>query len=63
MEHRLEPYKGNPMTNKWVNIETGFSEAYQLYHLVNDPRQQNNLAQQYPDKVKEMEKTLNAIQK
>jgi arylsulfatase A-like enzyme len=49
----IPPYKG-PAVAKEVNIETGNSNQYQLYDLQADPGQQNNLAQQKPEKLKEM---------
>lgn len=49
----IPPYKG-PAVAKEVNIETGNSDQYQLYDLQADPGQQNNLAQQNPEKLKEM---------
>ena len=42
-------------------IESGNSPVPQLYDLKNDIGEKNNLAQKYPDKVKEMEQLLEAI--
>lgn len=41
------------------NIETGASELPQLYNLSNDLGEKNNLASQFPERVKELEKILN----
>lgn len=49
----IPPYKG-PAVNKKVNIELGNSDVYQLYNLKEDIGQTNNLAEQYPEKLKEM---------
>ena len=49
----IPPYKGSPV-NKEVNIENGNSSVYQLYNLLDDIGQQKNLAEQMPDKLKEM---------
>ena len=42
----------------WVerrkNIESGHSLDPQLYNMINDPGEQNNLAEKHPEKVKEM---------
>jgi arylsulfatase A-like enzyme len=43
------------------NIEGGISTNPQLYNLENDPGEKNNLAEEYPEKVKEMESLLQAI--
>lgn len=43
------------------NIEGGISTESQLYNLENDPGEKNNLADKYPEKVKEMEALLQAI--
>ncbi|MHB8209500.1 sulfatase family protein [Mucilaginibacter sp.] len=45
---------------KQVGIETGNSPEPQLYNLNNDIGEKNNLASQYPQKVKELEKLLNS---
>jgi len=38
--------------------ETGLSTAPQLYNLKEDPSEQHNLAEQYPERVKKMAETL-----
>ncbi|MEX0275434.1 MAG: arylsulfatase [Flavobacteriaceae bacterium] len=59
----IPPHQGRPKTNKWVNIETGNSDEYQLYNLLEDPSQEHNLATENPGKVQEMEKELMALKK
>nr|WP_262896380.1 hypothetical protein [Carboxylicivirga marina] len=49
----IPPYDG-PAKNKWVNIELGNSNHYQLYNLAKDIGQQINLAENEPVKLKEM---------
>ena len=49
----IPPYNG-PAVNKSVNIELGNSEDYQLYNLAEDPGQHTNLAQDNPEKLREM---------
>ncbi|GAO44403.1 putative sulfatase [Flavihumibacter petaseus NBRC 106054] len=44
-----------------TNIETGNSPLPQLYHLKKDPCEKDNLASQYPGKVKEMAEALEKI--
>lgn len=56
----IEPNKGESF-NKLTGIETGNSLQPQLYNLKNDIGEKNNLAQKYPDKVKEMEALLLSI--
>lgn len=53
----IAPSNG-PVFNKMVAIETGNSPEAQLYHLTADEGEQQNLATQYPDKVKELEALL-----
>ena len=54
----IPPYKG-PAVNEKVQIELGNDSEFQLFNLVNDIGQQNNLAKANPDKLKEM---LNAFE-
>jgi len=56
----IPPYKGSPI-NKEVNIETGNSKKYQLYHLTDDIGEQKNLADSEPEKLKEMIKAFEAL--
>ncbi len=51
----IPPYRG-AVLNKQVNIELGNSDTYQLYNVKEDVGQQNNLAEQEPNKLKEMKK-------
>ena len=56
----IPPYPG-PMVLKEVNIETGNSDQYQLYNLEEDLPQQNNLAEKFPEKLKEMKAAYEII--
>jgi len=49
----IPPYDG-PAISKNVNIEIANAQYYQLYNLLEDPGEQNNLAESLPDKLKEM---------
>ncbi|WP_439183413.1 sulfatase family protein [Carboxylicivirga taeanensis] len=56
----IPPYKG-PAKNNLVNIELANAQEYQLYNLIEDIEQQNNLAENNPDKVQEMMDIFNVI--
>ena len=56
----IPPYKG-PAVNKFVNIELGNADQYQLYNLAEDIGEQNNLAESQPDKLQEMIREFEAI--
>lgn len=56
----IEPAKG-PAVNEAVNIETGLSQEPQLYNLKEDKEELHNLAEEHPEKVKEMAKELEQI--
>lgn len=56
----IPPYKGSPI-NKYVNIEVGNAEDYQLYNLKEDIGQENNLAKSNPEKLQEMIARYEAI--
>src|SRR5690606_35777624 len=56
----IPPYNG-PAVNTWVNIELGNSDEYQLYDLATDPGQQNNLAMDRQDKLRDMVRNFEAI--
>lgn len=49
----IPPYNG-PAVNTWVDIELGNSRQYQLYDLSKDPGEQHNLADEKPEKLKQM---------
>ncbi len=49
----IPPYPG-PEIARNVNIELGNSDVYQLFNLDDDIGEQNNLAETYPEKLKEM---------
>ena len=50
-----------PKVNAQVNIELGNDTVPQLYDLAADPGERTNLAEKYPEKVKEMEARLEKI--
>jgi arylsulfatase A-like enzyme len=56
----IPPYPG-PAVNRNVNIELGNSSEYQLYNLSEDLGEQQNLADDQPEKLKEMIDTFNEI--
>ena len=56
----IPPYKG-PAINKFVNIELGNSDGYQLYNLAEDMGEQNNLAESQPEKLQEMVSAFETI--
>ena len=49
----IPPYKG-PLVNKFVNIETGNSDEFQLYNLKEYIAQEHNLASTHAGKLQEM---------
>jgi arylsulfatase A-like enzyme len=57
----IPPHKGSKIVNKFVNNETGRSSEYQLYNLKEDRGQLINLADTFPDKIKEMSDEIVAI--
>lgn len=56
----IPPYQGPGLLQE-VNIETGNSKQYQLYHLKEDIRQQHNLAESHGKKLKEMIQAFESI--
>ncbi|WP_340114613.1 sulfatase family protein [Maribellus mangrovi] len=56
----IPPYKG-PAKITSVNIEIGNAPEYQLYNLSDDIGQQQNVAENYPDVLKEMIKEYTDI--
>ncbi len=57
----IEPNNGPKMTNPFVNIELGNDRKPQLYNLKDDIGETNNLAENYPEKVKELAGLLQKI--
>jgi len=58
----LPPNNGPANTNpQLTNIETGNLPKPQLYNLKEDVGEKNNLAEKYPDKVKQMEALLKQV--
>lgn len=58
----IEPSNA-PRMDTLTNIELGNSKLPQLYNLKNDIGEKNNLAEKYPEKVKEMQAELLFIKK
>lgn len=56
----IPPYRGAAVNTR-VNIELGNSSEYQLYNLAEDPGQQHNLADENPEKLREMVRAFEAI--
>ncbi len=57
----IPPYKGGKKISWGVDMETGFSSEPQLYNVKEDPGQQNDLADEMPEKVQQMQMKFNAI--
>jgi len=57
----IPPNDGPKIVNKWVKNETANSRDFQLYDLTEDVGQLKNLALAYPEKLKEMIKTMKEI--
>lgn len=53
----IEPSNGEAY-NKYTNIELGNSKEEQLYNIIEDRGEKNNLASQYPDKIEELKRIL-----
>ncbi|MEO7317342.1 MAG: arylsulfatase, partial [Ginsengibacter sp.] len=54
----IQPNKG-PAVFQLTNIESGNLAIAQLYNLKNDLGEKNNVAEKYPEKVKELAALLN----
>ncbi len=54
----IPPYQGSPKMNPEVNMEMGPSDDYQLYNTKKDIGQKNNVANLFPEKLKEMKETF-----
>lgn len=52
------PYSGSFawIDNEWKLHQNG--ETFELYHLENDPKEENNLASQFPQRINSMKKAL-----
>lgn len=58
----IEPSNGQAI-NKQTNTELGHLKLPQLYNLAADPGEKNNLAEQNPDRVKELSELLEQVKK
>jgi arylsulfatase A-like enzyme len=63
---RVGPWKlidshGGPRVNRSTNTELGNAPAPQLYHLEDDPGEQNDLAAERPEKLRELAEMLGRI--
>ncbi|MBN1781101.1 arylsulfatase [bacterium] len=56
----IEPKEG-PKLMADKNIETGRDKKAQLYHVIRDPGERNNVAEKYPEMTSQMETLLNRI--
>ena len=56
----IPPYKGSAL-NEFVNIEVGNSKKHLLFNLDLDKSQENDLSDDYPEKLKEMIKRYEEI--
>ncbi len=54
----IAPFKGPKLVPWGPIIETGFQLRTQLYNLKSDPKEMNNLADEFPEKVIEMQEKL-----
>ena len=59
----IEPLNGPKLVPWGPIIETGFQKKPQLYNIVNDPNEQENLALKYPEKVKDLREKLINLKK
>ena len=57
----IPPYEGPAMSNKWVNIELGYSSDPQLYRLSNDPSQEENVYTGNKEVADELAKYLDSL--
>ena len=56
----IPPYKGSAL-NEFVNIEVGNSKKHLLFNLDSDKSQENDLSDDYPEKLQEMIKRYGEI--
>ncbi|MBQ0049208.1 MAG: sulfatase-like hydrolase/transferase [Bacteroidales bacterium] len=59
----IEPSNGGPMINFGPKIESGYLSKPQLYRFDAHPYEQDNQAEAYPDIVKQMQETIDALKK
>ncbi|MFB9058242.1 sulfatase-like hydrolase/transferase [Mariniflexile ostreae] len=59
----IEPLEGPKYVPWGPIIETGFQMEPQLYDLKNDPNEKNNLAEKFPEKVKDLREKLVNLKK
>lgn len=59
----IPPYPKRASYKSNVGIETGCDSIFQLYNLKDDIGQQTNLAEKYPEKLKEMNEEYKRLQK
>ncbi len=60
-EWKYIPPSGGAAYNKWVNIELGNNPEPQLYNLIADPSEQNNVAADNKEVMAQLAKTLEVI--
>lgn len=54
----IEPFNGPELVPWGPIIETGFQLEPQLFHLKNDPNEQENLASKFPEKIVDLKEKL-----
>ena len=59
----IEPLDGPKMVPWGPIIETGFQKEPQLYNIKSDPKEQENIAAKYPEKVRDLSEKLLEIKK
>lgn len=59
----IEPLDGPKMVPWGPKIETGFQTMPQLFNLEDDPNEQQNLAEKFPDRTKAMSEKLAKLKK
>ncbi|HUH29029.1 arylsulfatase [Gelidibacter sp.] len=59
----IEPVDGPKLVPWGPIIETGFQLEPQLFHLKNDPNEQENLASKFPDRVRDFKEKLAKLKK
>lgn len=57
----IQPNNGPAMITWGPKIETGNNKEVQLYDMMSDKAEQNNVASQHPEKVEEIQKLLQSV--
>jgi arylsulfatase A-like enzyme len=60
--YNIEPFRGGVRLGDWKLIwRTPLPSALELYNIAQDPAEQTNVADQYPQKVAELQKRIEAL--